>query len=1450
MPDVGAFSESILKYFLEFLETDFKRQQSPRRKITLRNDSGFRTAFALRKYPTLYSSVMDLLASPNEGSFTLKIPRHKFKAPISSTLKDLIDKHVQAISESSFAQIREVARKKAKATKNLATTNPESYIEGVLSEFVNEAGEKIIAPLLGRLDEIFRTQSYSAIESAFEVESDLMETICAKIAEHLPKALNTYVVSGSLDEVEMVLNTFFDSSEVKDNISCTFRDLATSDSFSELRDVVHYLNTGLELQLYLYVCDVKFEDSKYPIFYLPGKVTYNEKATEYLLEFDPHLYVNRRAIDYILAKQATAAARLSVTPIERRITFLSEHEIASNTMADILGKLVPAFDLPGAVRLGRDLGTQSTTTLRMTSNAYFSVFDKADEALLNDYEEMLVAIRENQREANDLFQGIMQAVLFEEPVSVAADVEKAWEETSIPERLVAEAPIPINEEQQKILKASMNDKCRFIAVEGPPGTGKSHTITAIAFNCILNDRSVLILSDKKEALDVVEDKLSQTLSSVRHTQDGQDFPNPILRLGKSGTFPQLIKKAALSKIQQFTTAHKSRKQEIDVEKNSIEADLKEKIETTTKTLSSIHLKDMEILFREEEAIEAVIGEIVAELRVPVSSAKLAALDEAINHLPSQLPKIFSNDLLVVTNLAELIHTLPVYGVADTFSINQSLQKDLALFTTLDEEQYKNLLFHIAQYEKLNWPLFGFFFTKSKARAIDSLIGCQFPSVNPHLEYHKQVPALKRVAETFGKIRNKLSDENIPTKFQGATYQILAHKDPHSYAGAAQVLKVLSLFSGAFGKKILKEIKIGHDFSTPADGISFCFKVIRYATAYADHQTRLESLPVFDYVGEKAKLESLHTINMANRIDRCFLDFVENNRAKAQTVAGLIKSKKQFPQEEFEGLKKAFPCIIASIREFGEYVPLHKEIFDIVVIDEASQVSVAQAFPALLRTKKVIVFGDQNQFSNVKSMQASNSLNDAYLRQIDQAFKQNIQANAATIQRLQQFDVKKSILEFFGLIANYSIMLRKHFRGYQELISFSSKNFYNGQLQAIKLRGKPLEEVIQFTVVAPPKSGRKNTNLSEIDFILSELVGMIDDDISMSVGIITPFREQQQLIQRTLFAHGYADEFESRLSLKVMTFDSCQGEERDIIYYSMVATEASDLLNYIFPVSLEKALEEDSGHLKRQRLNVGFSRAKECIHFVLSKPPDKFHGSIGRTLLHFHKLLNDSRRPDASETDPLSPMEGKVLDWILKCNFFTQNEELIELIPQFPIGEYLRQLDPLYQHPAYRCDFLLRYYGKCLINIVIEYDGFMEHFKEHGKVHTGNYDRYYKEEDVERQMVLESYGYKFLRLNRFNLGKNPIDTISQRLENLVKGAQGDKRANSSEKLKEVAENIANGNSKTCPKCGLLRETNDYYDPSLKNGAGGYGRNCMQCKQKISKPSNKYSRRRGYYRRWRY
>ena len=97
-------------------------------------------------------------------------------------------------------------------------------------------------------------------------------------------------------------------------------------------------------------------------------------------------------------------------------------------------------------------------------------------------------------------------------------------------------------------------------------------------------------------------------------------------------------------------------------------------------------------------------------------------------------------------------------------------------------------------------------------------------------------------------------------------------------------------------------------------------------------------------------------------------------------------------------------------------------------------------------------------------------------------------DANMLNRLKMFNIKVSVLEFIERIANYDNLLKKHFRGYLELISFSSKTFYQGQLQAVKSRGKRIEGVIRFTDVA--HDGRaetaKNTNGPEAEAILKEL----------------------------------------------------------------------------------------------------------------------------------------------------------------------------------------------------------------------------------------------------------------------------------------------------------------------------------------------------------------------------
>ena len=225
---------------------------------------------------------------------------------------------------------------------------------------------------------------------------------------------------------------------------------------------------------------------------------------------------------------------------------------------------------------------------------------------------------------------------------------------------------------------------------------------------------------------------------------------------------------------------------------------------------------------------------------------------------------------------------------------------------------------------------------------------------------------------------------------------------------------------------------------------------------------------------------------------------------------------------------------------------------------------------------------------------------------------------------------------------------------------------------------------------------------------------------------------------------------------------------DIIFYSMVATEAEDKLNYVFITDLNNIdLDDDEGKIKAQRLNVGLSRAKECMHFVLSKPINQYTGTAKEFLQHYsNTLLECQAELDSNAVDKKSQMEPLVLDWFYQTKFWEENKGAAEILPQFELGKYLKQLDKSYEHPNYRVDFLLVYDDNngAQHKIIIEYDGFLEHFGDSMEMVDGsNYQEYYSPEDVYRQHVLEGYGYKFIRINKFNLGDNPISTLDSRIQ---------------------------------------------------------------------------------------
>lgn len=1430
----------VCHYFRDFLESDFKRQQAPRRRVVLQTEAGFRAGMRVKPYPSLEAELWSLIGKPSGEPLQMKVPPRKHTRALSPILRKIIDEHVQAIEADALARVQRSVAEHVAKTYAQSVKDPEQWVDTACEHLRSQLGELIVRPLIARLDAPLQRQAYSVVDSLYSAETEMIAAVASEAVRNLPDVLAKHLAKRDDAAVEGALSTFLTLEATRAALSAFFDGFVTADAFLELRDVETYASISEGVQMYLYIGTCRFRNGLFPLFFVPVQVDKLADAEGYQLTLINQLFANRAAVDFVLQEIAQAKMREWVSPIQDRINYLAPEQSIYEVARGLFGLVANAMDLPGKVDLSSRASDASTADVTLSPSLYLCAFERGEEALVNDYEELIALAKQGGSAIVTLFEDMVKGILKENPKSIASAVDAEWDSLPLVDKLVFDSPIPLNEEQRKVLLAVRNPDGRIVVVEGPPGTGKSHTITAIAADCAFSQRSCLVLSDKAEALQVVQDKLSAAMSRVRHVAD---FPNPILRLGRQdANFKRLVANQTVSQVVAYTKVMRANQRQLEEEKKDTADTLKGAIDKTVSTLGNIpmvqvqqvHEKEARLakaapalltLFRDaEDQLFGIQADVkLALLLEQELNPYLEALLGAQRFVPEALKQRIRSDL-IVAEFAE--------------DMTSGSRDALASFEQLEDAQLRELATLVLQYRQLRMPVFGYLFRGGAIRALEQRLNA-LPASRV-LQFKAEADRLEEVVRAGGVLRSKLDGAGVGHRL-AAGYRQVVQGAPSvaGVTGAKRGVEALAQINGALELLVT---------APAADWIL----ALHYLKDWLEVQQAFKQAPEFDYVGSKTKLERLNTSMMNAHVDGRLVHFMDNHRADAKVLSQLISLRQKFPEAKFDAVRSSFPIIIASIREFGEYMPLAPDLFDVVVIDEASQVSVAQALPAILRAKKVVVLGDSKQFSNVKSSNASVAINEKYRSNLVQFFERNVQRDAESLQRLSVFDVKRSILEFCSMAASYTIMLRKHFRSYPELISFSSKTFYDHQLQAIKVRGVPIDEVIRFDQVdTQGQALTRTTNHAEAEYIAARLVELLEEDEPPTVGVITPFREQHTLLTKLLFAHERAANFEAKLRLKVMTFDSCQGEERQIIFYSMVASAGKDALNYIFPVTTDGAKDSVEDKLKVQRLNVGFSRAQEMIWFVHSMPLDAYRGSIGTALQHYAGVLRH-KHGSADQTDPSSPMEKQVLGWLQSTKFVQAQPEDVEILPQFPIGEYLKQLDPSYQHPDWRVDFLITYRTeRGPVYIVVEYDGFEFHFQEGARVHVGNHQRYLRPEDVERQLTLESYGYRFLRINRFNCGKDPAAALDERLAKLVEMATGEQSVKIVERLRAQAEGMLNRDMRQCTKCTDIKPLADFFDATLKSGQGGYGRICTDCKvgpKRLTTSSTGAPGYRRYARRW--
>jgi len=1166
----------------------------------------------------------------------------------------------------------------------------------------------------------------------------------------------------------------------------------------------------------------------------------------------------------------------------------------------------------------------------------FQVIRDEDKRLL-DYSELMTRI---ERGMASKLGGFVDAYVHKNVINTTEETERNYRErypSSSPRSFIADNPLPLNIEQKKILLSLANSKNRVITVGGPPGTGKSHTIAAISYWANQNDRSVVITSHKKEALDVVDRMLSDKFrdlhpmakpSMIRLTRS-VDFSKVSSLNEITNSLAQPAIDAAVKRASSFSEAAVNKDRQKIEEKMSaeidevikkarkypdttrdlmaylaLEEDLRQKgildedivrpacalheeisfleefidrFNTSARRFDKLSLHSLAEIFRKQMEIQEVqrACETVNQLSFAKDWLTLVTQDrlEAIPILESILATLSDafddekplRDLQIIP--VEVKKTALLQAVAtigDLRTIAGRLEELANLKPTklliMKNQDYEQAISRFTE----DFPVFEEYQRKRKrawkdyhrdvAAELDRLaalkketaynwgflyhLGCEpydfeaLTKARNDLDHLRFKMLVEDISKTAKKEPGDLTLREIKTAFEGIRYAgqyAAAAKRVEDFKQTTGLEKLdhAALFTILEGiQPVVADMKpeILDALRTLKEYYTALFKKASIDFDNLGTLFRLGSLledekKLYDLIKLNANLsgndggllgtdESLRELY---RIQQRITEHQNDLRLKnllqhggdAERIKVRVAHGRRLPTDYARLLLSSFACIIAEPEALFRYFPMEEDLIDILIFDEASQVSIAHSISLILRAKQVVVFGDEYQYGAVGAVTVSRKYAQGYFRKILDSYKAEFHGQTTPEQEekiiaaeadkspeedrfipgeipvdagpewIRTFGIRNSTLNFCRAIANYRTTLTEHFRSFKEIIDYSNKHFYElAQTPLIvnRLRTKPITEVLRFIRVETQGRSGNHVNLDELEAIRLDLEGRIKQGFKGTIGVITSFREQQQRAEKYFREHmrDYL-RLKEEQKLSIWFVGDVQGEERDIVYYTFVEDRMNSEggLKSIYPIPDGTA--DTIKSLKMQRLNVGFSRARDTMVFVHSMPLEDYMDTrLGDALRFYWTLLKDTKRSDhfiVEEKTFDSPKEKELYQLLLQTDFFQKNRERMHIIPQFDIGRYIAQEYKKYI-PKYRVDFLVTLAeGGRERSLILEYDGLEYHTKDPSVVRSlEDFREEYLEYDIRRQLELESYGYRFLRINKFSLapvkeGQTKVDVLN-------------------------------------------------------------------------------------------
>ncbi|GAB5409796.1 MAG: DEAD/DEAH box helicase [Balneolaceae bacterium] len=245
---------------------------------------------------------------------------------------------------------------------------------------------------------------------------------------------------------------------------------------------------------------------------------------------------------------------------------------------------------------------------------------------------------------------------------------------------------------------------------------------------------------------------------------------------------------------------------------------------------------------------------------------------------------------------------------------------------------------------------------------------------------------------------------------------------------------------------------------------------------------------------------------------------------------------------FNLILKALPVWLTTTKQISNHLPLKKRIFDLVIVDEASQCDIASLIPAIYRGKKLVVVGDPQQLNHVSFLSDK--------KQKDLRLKYQLDDTLPDYRTESTIDWTNKLLKS----QNQVTFLNDHYRSKPAIIRFSNEKFYNDQLSI--LRSHPIKDG-QESVILNKVMGvrdKKGFNLIEAEAIIDQIKSLIsqyqsvDNKMAPTIGITSPISSQVSYL-KSLINKEFEYNVIKKHNILVGTPFHFQGEERDIMFIS-------------------------------------------------------------------------------------------------------------------------------------------------------------------------------------------------------------------------------------------------------------------------------------------------------------